>query len=40
MDRLSWKEFEERIDKVFDSIQELIKNTNVPKEREQRVCTL
>ena len=34
MDRLSWKEFEERIDKVFNSIQELIKDTYVPKERE------
>lgn len=30
-DKLTWKEFEERIDKIFQSIQNLIQDTNEQK---------
>lgn len=30
-DKLTWEEFEERIDKIFQSIQNLIQDTNEQK---------
>jgi len=33
---LTWGEFEQRLNKIFDEIQSLIKDTNQNKKKEER----